>query len=61
MRSWPAPRFAHLTRGLEALADLPDTPERAQRELMLQTALGLAMGVSKGWGAPETERTHARA
>jgi predicted ATPase len=52
---------AHLTRGLDLLQELPDTPERAQRELGLQTALGLAMGVSKGWGAPETERTHARA
>ena len=30
----------HLTKGLELLKTLPDTPERAQQELTLQIALG---------------------
>ena len=33
-------RSAHLTKGLELLKTLPDTPERAQQELTLQVALG---------------------
>ncbi len=60
-RSANVEAIGHLTRGLEVLQKLPETPERAERELGLQTTLGLATGVSKGWGAPETERTHARA
>ena len=30
-------RSAHLTKGLELLKTLPDTPERTQQELTLQT------------------------
>ncbi len=33
-------RSAHLTKGLELLKTLPDTPERAQQELTLQITLG---------------------
>jgi predicted ATPase len=33
---------AHLNRGLELLLTLPDSPERARRELALQLALGVA-------------------
>ena len=32
---------AHLTKGLEVLKTLPDTPERAQQELTLQATLGV--------------------
>jgi len=32
--------LAHLTRGLELLATLPDSPERARHELSLQLLLG---------------------
>jgi hypothetical protein len=42
-----------LTKGLELLSTLPDTPERAQQELALQTALGPALTSVKGYGAPE--------
>ena len=35
-------RSAHLTKGLELLKTLPDTPERTQQELTLQLALGTA-------------------
>jgi predicted ATPase len=52
---------AHLTKGLEVLQTLPDTPERTQHELMLQTTLGATLLVTKGYAAPEVERAYARA
>jgi predicted ATPase/class 3 adenylate cyclase len=51
----------HLTKGLELLKTLPDTPERAQQELTLQIALGVPLVTTKGSAAPEVERTYARA
>jgi class 3 adenylate cyclase/tetratricopeptide (TPR) repeat protein len=53
--------IAHLTKGLELLKSLPDTPERTQQELMLQIALGAPLRVTKGFGAPEVEKAYARA
>jgi predicted ATPase len=52
---------AHLRKGLEALATLPDTPERSQHELGLQITLGPALMASKGQGAPEVGQAYARA
>jgi predicted ATPase len=52
---------SHVTRGLEVLTALPETRERAQQELALQTTLGPALAATKGQQAPETERTYARA
>jgi predicted ATPase len=51
----------HLTKGLELLDTLPETPLRAQRELDLQIALGPALMAIKGFAAPEVEQTYARA
>jgi predicted ATPase len=51
----------HLTRGLELLPSLPDTPERAQRELTLRVALATPLMAIKGYAAPEVEQTYARA
>jgi predicted ATPase len=51
----------HLTKGLELLDTLLDTPERAQQELMLQITLGAALQATKGAAAPEVERVYARA
>ncbi len=51
----------HLTKGLELLRTLPDTPERAQQELLLQTTLGPALMATKGYAAPEVEKAYARA
>jgi predicted ATPase len=51
----------HLTRGLELLAMLPETPARTQQELNLQLALGQALSATKGIAAPEVEQTYARA
>ena len=52
---------AHLTKGLEVLATLPDTPERAQQELDLQIALGPALMATRGYAAPEVEGVYTRA
>jgi predicted ATPase len=51
----------HLTKGLEALQTLPDTPERAQHELLLQTTFGPALAYSKSYGAPEVEAAYSQA
>ena len=60
-RSTHVEAISHLTKGLEVLQTLPDTPERAQQELGLQTALGSALMVTKGFAAPEVEHAYARA
>ncbi|MBI3245802.1 MAG: DUF2791 family P-loop domain-containing protein [Deltaproteobacteria bacterium] len=53
--------ISHFTKGLEALKRLPDTPERAQQELMLQIALSPPIMALKGWAAPELDRLNTRA
>jgi predicted ATPase len=53
--------IAHLTKGLEVLSTLPDTPERTQHELDFQLTLGPALMVIKGFTAPEVERVYTRA
>jgi predicted ATPase len=53
--------IAHLKKGLELLRALPDTPERTQHELVLQTLLGPALIVSKSFAAPEVEQAYTRA
>jgi predicted ATPase len=53
--------ISHLTKGLEVLQILPDTAERTQRELDLQTTLGLALVATKGRAAPEVGTVYARA
>jgi len=60
-RSAHTEAVGHLTQGLEALNTLPETVERAQHELTLQTTLGPALMAIKGYAAPEVERTYARA
>jgi len=60
-RSAHTEAISHLTRGLELLKALPDTPERIQQELFLQTTLGPALMAIKGYGAPEVEQAYARA
>jgi predicted ATPase len=52
---------ALLSKGLEILKMLPDTPERTQQELILRIALGAPLLMTKGYAAPEVEHTYARA
>jgi predicted ATPase len=56
-----AEAVSHLTKALDLLKTLPDTPERTQQELRLQISLGGPKTATKGWGAPETEAVYARA
>ena len=51
----------HLTQGLTVLQTLPDTPARAQHELMFQITLGAPLISSKGWTAPELGTAYSRA
>jgi TOMM system kinase/cyclase fusion protein len=60
-RSAHVEAISHLTKGLEVLTTLPETPERTQHELRLQTALGPACIAAMGYGAPAVERAYARA
>jgi predicted ATPase len=53
--------LGHLTKGLELLATLPETPARAQQELDVLITLGPALMATKGYAVPEVEQTYARA
>jgi predicted ATPase len=52
---------SHLTKGLEVLKTLPETPERAQQELDVQITLGSALMHTKGQATPEVEHAYTRA
>jgi predicted ATPase len=60
-RSANAEAITLLTTALELLKTLPDTSERAQKELALDIALGAPLMVTKGWTAPEVEQVYSRA
>jgi tetratricopeptide (TPR) repeat protein len=60
-RSANVEAITHLTKGLEILTSLPDTPERRQQELDVPLALGPALGVIRGPAAPEVAQAYARA
>src|SRR5262249_43798254 len=60
-RSANSEAISHLTQGLELLKALPDTPERTQQELTLQTTLGLVLMATKGYAALEVEKAYSRA
>src|SRR5207249_8093804 len=53
--------ISHLTTGIELLKTLPETPAHTQQSLTLHIALGAALQMAKGFGAPEAERAYARA
>jgi predicted ATPase len=48
-------------RGLDALRQLPESPERAEHELRLQTTLGPALMIAAGYGTAEVEAVYTRA
>ena len=51
----------HYTRGLELLETMPNSADRAQRELSFQLALGIPLRAIKSYGAPERGRAYTRA
>ncbi len=59
-RSTYAEAIAHLTKGLEVLATLPETPERARDELSLLGMLRQPIAVTKGYSAPDLEQINTR-
>jgi class 3 adenylate cyclase/predicted ATPase len=60
-RSAYADAIDRLTAALNLFHRLPDSPERIQRELILQLAVGNALIPAKGFAAPEVERAYTRA
>jgi predicted ATPase len=59
-RSGTAEAVTQLSAAVALLRTLPDTPERCHHELTLQTTLGPALAVVKGWAAPEIEQLYTR-
>jgi predicted ATPase/class 3 adenylate cyclase len=53
--------IAHLSKALEVLNLLPALPERAEKELDIQMAIGPAFMALEGWAAAEVGRTYTRA
>ncbi len=60
-RSANVEAVSHLTKGLEVLRGLPDTPERIQHELALHLALGQPLLMIKGQDSPELAQVYSRA
>lgn len=60
-RSGHREAIEHVTVALEALEELPATRDRAERELALRITHGNALIASRGYAAPETTQTYARA
>jgi tetratricopeptide (TPR) repeat protein len=52
---------SHLTTGIELLKTLPETPAHMQPALTMHIALGAALQITKGLGAPEVEHTYTQA
>jgi class 3 adenylate cyclase/predicted ATPase len=60
-RSANAEAVNHLSAALELLKALPDTLKRAQQELTLQVALGVALGATKGYASLDMGTAYTRA
>src|SRR5258706_11924312 len=51
----------HATRARDLLSAWPESSERNQQELLIQTVLGAAVIATSGWAAPEVARAYGRA
>ncbi len=60
-RRAPREAVAHLTRALALLEALPAGPARDLEELALRIGLGVPLLATRGYAAPEVERTYERA
>ena len=60
-RSANAEAIVHLTRALEVLRSVPESPERKHARLGLEVMLSQAMIASRGYTAPETREIFLRA
>ena len=53
--------IAHLSKGLDLLAQLPESPARDDREIDLQLALGIPLAFLKGYGSAGAIAAYTRA
>jgi predicted ATPase len=60
-RSAYAEAITHVTKGLELLTALPETPDRMEHERSLQVALGVSLMNTRGFTAPEVKSAYRRA
>jgi len=60
-RSANVEAISYLTKALEMLKTLQESPARAQQELALQIGLGVPLMLTKGFAAPEVEKIYSRA
>jgi predicted ATPase len=60
-RSANAEAVANLSRGLDLLEDLPETPDRARQELAIQLGLGVGVMAVDWAGAPAVGQAYTRA
>jgi len=60
-RSAAREAIEHYRRALQLLTGLTDSPERAQREISLNIALGPLLLACEGFGAPAAEKAYKRA
>jgi class 3 adenylate cyclase/predicted ATPase len=56
-----AEAIGHLKTALKLLRDLPDSPQRIEQELAVQTTLGVSLTATRGYAAPEVGNAYARA
>ncbi len=56
-----ADAIAHLTRGLELIDSLPESPEWISREIDFRLALGSPLIATQGWTSVEAEAAYTRA
>jgi class 3 adenylate cyclase/DNA-binding winged helix-turn-helix (wHTH) protein/predicted ATPase len=53
--------ISHYTTGIALLRTLPETPARLQHAVLLHSALGAALQMTKGQAAPEVEHAYTQA
>ncbi len=56
-----AEAIAHLTRGLELINSLPESPERISREIEFRLALGAPLIATQGYASVEAKAAYTRA
>jgi class 3 adenylate cyclase/predicted ATPase len=60
-RSAHVEAISHLTKGLELLQTLPETPDHVQRAVDMHIALGASLIATKGYAVPEVGQVYRRA
>lgn len=60
-RSANTEAIGHLTRGLDLIKTLPETPEQIQQEMIVQTTIAPAFMATRGYASSEVERAVLRA